>query len=66
MLRAKVPEVKDRTPEGRPGEGLGEQVCGVSSEKARRELGMRFRGLEECVVDTARSLLELERATGKA
>ncbi|SLM35166.1 flavonol reductase cinnamoyl-reductase [Lasallia pustulata] len=66
VLRARVPEVKDRTPEGKPGAGLGAEVYRVSNEKARRELGMSFRGLEECIVDTARSLLELERATGKA
>lgn len=66
VLRAKVPEVKDRTPEGKPGSGLGAEVYGVSNEKARRELGMSFRGLEECIVDMARSLLELEKQTEKA
>lgn len=66
VLRARVPEVREPTPEGEPGSGLGREVYGVSNEKAGRDLGMRFRGLEECIVDTARSLLELERAMGKA
>lgn len=66
MLRAEVPEVKDRTPQGKPGSGLGAEVYGVGNEKVRGELGITFRGLEECIVDPARRLLELEKATGKA
>ncbi len=66
ILREKVPEVRERTPMGKPGSGLGGEVYKVSNEKAKRELGMTFRGLEEVVVDTARRLLELEKEVGKA
>ena len=61
-----MPEAKDKTPEGKPGSGLGAEVYKVSNEKAKSELGMTFRSLEETIVDTVRSLLELEKATGKA
>lgn len=57
--------MRGRTPVGRPGSGVGAEVYGVDNGKARRELGMGFRGLEECVVDTARRLLELERGVGR-
>lgn len=66
IIRAKVPEAKEKTPEGKPGSGLGAEVYKVSNEKAKRELGMTFRSLEDTILDTAKSLLELEKAIGKA
>ena len=66
VIRAQVPEAKDRTPEGQPGSGFEAEVYGVSNEKAKGEVGMSFGSLEECTTDTARSLLHLETTTGKA
>ncbi len=66
VIRKNFPEVKDRTPAGKPGSGLGADVYKVSNEKAKKELGMTFKSLDETIVDTARRLLELERETGKA
>lgn len=63
ILREKFPELKDRVPEGKPGSGLGADVYKVDNSKAKRVLDMpRFRSLEECIVDTAKSLLEVEKA----
>lgn len=64
VLRERFPELRGRTPVGKPGSGVGAEVYKVDNGKARRELGMSFLGLEECVVDTARRLLELERELG--
>ncbi len=62
ILRKKFPEIKDRGPEGKPGRGLGVDVYKVDNSKARKGLEITSRSLEECTMDTARSLLELERA----
>ncbi|KAI9873719.1 MAG: methylglyoxal reductase (NADPH-dependent) gre2 [Pleopsidium flavum] len=66
VIRKNFPELKDRTPAGKQGSGLGAEVYKVSNEKAKKELGLSFRSLEETIVDTVRRLLELERETGKA
>ena len=66
ILREKVPEVRERTPVGKPGSGTSGEVYKVSNEKAKEMLGMTFMSLEDSVVDTARRLLELEREVGKA
>ncbi|KAK4993696.1 hypothetical protein LTR50_000307 [Elasticomyces elasticus] len=65
IIRAEVPEARERTPEGEPGKPLP-PVYRVSHEKAERELGMTFRSLRETITDTARSLLELEKEAGHA
>ena len=36
------------------------------NSKAKKELGMTFRSLEETIIDTVKSLLELEQVIGKA
>ncbi|KAG9558940.1 putative cinnamoyl-CoA reductase, partial [Aureobasidium melanogenum] len=64
IIRAKFPELKDKVPEGNPGEAYPD-FFGLSNEKAKKVLGMQFIGLEEMVVDTVKSLLELEKAAGE-
>ncbi|KZV77838.1 NAD(P)-binding protein, partial [Exidia glandulosa HHB12029] len=64
ILRKHFPEIKHRVPEGKPGAGLGlkegEYFVGDNS-KSKKILGLTYRGLEESVVDTAKSILELEK-----
>ena len=52
VIREQVPEIKDRVQEGKPGSGLGAKVYKVSNVKARKELGMTFRSLQESIVDS--------------
>ncbi|MCJ1317092.1 methylglyoxal reductase (NADPH-dependent) gre2 [Xylographa vitiligo] len=66
IIRANVPEARKRTPEGKPGNGVGKPVYKVDNSKAKTELGMTFRSLEECIIDTANNLLQLEKTTEKA
>ncbi|KAE8381212.1 hypothetical protein BDV26DRAFT_289702 [Aspergillus bertholletiae] len=61
ILRDKVPEVKDHVPLGSPASGFGGVELYIpDAGKSRRILGLRYRGLEESVVDMAYGLLELE------
>jgi nucleoside-diphosphate-sugar epimerase len=63
ILRERFPEIRDKVPEGKPGSGVGADVYKVDNSKAKRVLDIsRFRSLEECIVDTARSLLAIEKA----
>jgi len=66
IIRENVPEVKEKVPVGKPGSGIGQDVYKVDSSKAENELGMSFISLEKCITDAAKSLFELEKATGKA
>lgn len=62
ILREKIPELRDRVPIGKPGSGFGGvELYKPDSSKAQKILGIKFRDLEETVVDAARSLLELEK-----
>ncbi|KAL2005183.1 hypothetical protein VTN00DRAFT_3033 [Thermoascus crustaceus] len=64
ILREKIPELRDRVPIGKPGSGFGGvELYKPDSSKAQKILGIKFRDLEEPVVDAARSLLELEKKT---
>ncbi|KAJ6012608.1 dihydroflavonol-4-reductase, partial [Penicillium canescens] len=53
ILQKNVPEVRSRTPVGHRGDSLPE-VYNVSNEKAKTELGMTFRTLEDTITDMAR------------
>lgn len=67
ILRKRLPEIQDRVPKGTPDSGLGAEACKVDNSKTKRVLAMpRFRSLDECIVDTARSLLEVERSEKSA
>lgn len=65
ILREKFPNIIDRIP--KPQESsIDPDAYKVSSKKAESQLGIHFRGLEQVTVDTAESLLRLERMIGKA
>ena len=60
-LRANLPEIKDRVPIGNPGAGeVPSDVYTVDTSKSQRILGLKYRSLEETIVDAARSLLKME------
>jgi len=65
ILRAEFPQLQDRVPKGNPGEPMP-AVYKVDNSKARKELGINFRSLKECIVDTGKNLLELEKKLGQA
>lgn len=64
ILRAEIPELQSRVPEGNTGEHLP-AVYKLSNEKSRRELGLQFRPLKDTVVAAARNFLELEKTLGQ-
>ncbi|GAB7350515.1 hypothetical protein MBLNU459_g1108t1 [Dothideomycetes sp. NU459] len=64
VLREEFPEIKDKVPKAVEGRQVLEMYT-LSNEKAKKVLGIQFRSLEECIVDTARSLLELEKHAEK-
>ncbi|KAF2135281.1 uncharacterized protein K452DRAFT_214353, partial [Aplosporella prunicola CBS 121167] len=57
-IRKAYPELNDRVPKGEPGKPVGE-FWRVDHSKATRELGLQFRNLEQSIVDTVRSLIDL-------
>jgi nucleoside-diphosphate-sugar epimerase len=59
VIRAKFPELADTTPEGDANKPLP-PVYKLDSSKAEKDLGIKWRSMEECVVDTVNSLKELE------
>ncbi|KJJ31293.1 putative NAD dependent epimerase/dehydratase [Aspergillus flavus AF70] len=61
ILRDKVAEVRDRVPLGKPRSGMGD-VYGIDASKSENVLGLRYRPLEDSIVDAARSYLKLEQA----
>ncbi|KAH7056993.1 putative cinnamoyl-CoA reductase [Macrophomina phaseolina] len=65
LIRKHFPELRDRVPEGEPGKPLADMFS-TNTSKAQSELGLKFRSLEDCIVDTVKSLLELEKSVAKA
>lgn len=63
ILREKFPSLVDRIPKSQEG-FVDSDAYKVSTKKAESELGIQFRGLEQVTVDTAESLLQLERKIG--
>ncbi|OGE47017.1 hypothetical protein PENARI_c075G08836 [Penicillium arizonense] len=62
ILRERLPEVRERVPIGMPQSGLGNvEVYGVDNSKSKQLLGIKYRTLQNSVLDAAQSLLELER-----
>lgn len=58
----KMPEIDaEKVTKGGPGRDLETEVYKSDNSKAVQMLGMKFRDLETCIQDTARSLLALER-----
>ncbi|KAL4935564.1 hypothetical protein BDV06DRAFT_206733 [Aspergillus oleicola] len=61
VLRANLPEIKDRVPVGVPETGeVPSDVYTVDTSKSQKILGLKYRPMEETIVDAARSLLKLE------
>jgi len=61
IIRKRFPELKDKVPEGNPGEAFPD-VYKLDTSKVQNELGLKFRSLEETVVDSVNSLLELQKS----
>ncbi|KAK4863306.1 hypothetical protein LT330_002084 [Penicillium expansum] len=61
ILRAELPEGKDRVPTGTPGSGkVISELFTTDVSKSQKVLGLKYRNLEETVVDAVKSLLALE------
>ncbi|KAI0888180.1 flavonol reductase [Annulohypoxylon maeteangense] len=62
ILRSHFPELRKRTPLGRPSiSSLPQGAYSVDNTKVREILGIEFRSLEETVLDTARYMLHVEQ-----
>lgn len=70
ILRRELPEIRDQVPEGFPDEEFPKSgVYRGDTSKSVRILGIKYRPIEETVVDAARNLLAIEKrlkAEGKA
>ncbi|KAJ5500466.1 NAD-dependent epimerase/dehydratase [Penicillium expansum] len=61
ILRAELLEGKDRVPTGTPGSGkVISELFTTDVSKSQKVLGLKYRNLEETVVDAVKSLLALE------
>lgn len=66
IIRADYPQLRDKVPEGKPGEPLPSMYV-VSNKKIKKDLGMEFRPLKEIVHASVDSLLKSkERLDGEA
>lgn len=59
IIRSEFPERQSKTPKGETGKALP-AVYGVDASKAERELGVKFTGLKECIVDMVRQFAHYE------
>ncbi|KAL2809069.1 MFS general substrate transporter [Aspergillus granulosus] len=64
-VREYLSEYRDRVPVGSPGQRIRDTHYGCDSSKAKRMLGVEFKGLRESIVPLARQLFEME-SVGKA
>jgi hypothetical protein len=64
MIRAKYPELAATTPEGNANQPLPD-VYRLDTSKAKRELGLEYRSMEETLFDAVDSLRELEKSLAK-
>ncbi|EHK49473.1 uncharacterized protein TrAtP1_010700 [Trichoderma atroviride] len=60
IIREKFPELQDKTPKGDTGAALP-PIYKVDTTKAVTELGIKFRPLQETIVDMVNSLLALQK-----
>lgn len=61
LLREELPQLSDRTPEGKKGErGLSAYAYNCSSQQAISILGIKYRSPKETFVELAKQLLEIE------
>ncbi|KAL7895442.1 hypothetical protein HDV63DRAFT_104136 [Trichoderma sp. SZMC 28014] len=61
IIRAKFPELGETTPKGETGAPMPPAYI-VDTTKANTDLGVKYRSLEDTVVDTVNSLRKLEKA----
>lgn len=64
ILREEFPELRGKVPEPKK-DWKAPETFELSNEKASRVLGIKFRGLRESIVDTAKSLIKLEQESKK-
>lgn len=62
IIRNDFPELRDRVPEGNPGEPYPD-VYKVDNSKIKRDLGMTFIDLETCIHDQVVEFLEIGKKT---
>lgn len=60
IIREKFPELHDQTPKGDAGAPLP-SIYKLDTTKAATELGIKFRPLQETIVDMVNSLLTLQK-----
>jgi nucleoside-diphosphate-sugar epimerase len=60
IIRERFPELREKTPKGNTGAPLP-PVYRLDTSKAVKELGMKFRTLEETIVDTVNSFAKLQQ-----
>lgn len=60
IIRAKFPELKDTTPKGETGAPLP-PAYRVDTTKANTDLGVKYRSLEDTVVDAVNSLQKIAK-----
>ena len=61
IIRERFPDLRSVTPEEKPGQSPIPNVCKLGNSKIRKDLSIKFRPIEETVVDTVESL----RARGR-
>jgi hypothetical protein len=61
IIRAKFPKLADTTPEGETGAPIPPAYI-VDTTKANTDLGLKYRSLENTIVDAVNSLQKLEKA----
>jgi nucleoside-diphosphate-sugar epimerase len=61
IIRAKFPELGKTTPKGETGAPIPPAYI-VDTTKANADLGVKYRSLEDTVVDAVNSLRKLEKA----
>jgi hypothetical protein len=62
ILRAKFPELADRTPIGQPGNRLPATAFTADSTPVQKILGIDFHSKESTFEDLVKQLLEIERS----
>lgn len=60
ILRDRLPDLRDRVPEGDVGYDQGDEAYKVDNSKASKVLGVNFKNLETCIVDMAEEFLRIE------
>jgi nucleoside-diphosphate-sugar epimerase len=65
-LRARMPELRDRIPEGTPGAGKTQELYALDGSKAEKVLGVKYTPLGQTVRDSFAEILEAEQKSASA